>query len=111
MMMKITGALIGAAAGAVLLALGSLSAQAAPAAALQAQDGGMIMLVADGCGLDRWRDRDGRCHWDRERDRIEIAPRIMIEEPRILPKIIIEEPRHCPFGTHWSPRRRECILN
>ena len=107
MTMKITGALIGAAAGAVLLALGSLSAQAAPAAAIQAENGGMITLVADGCGEGRWRDREGRCHWDRERDRIEmVVPRIEV------PRIVIEEPRRvCPFGTHWSPRRRECILN
>ena len=42
---KITGALVGAIAGAVLLAWGSLSAQALPAAAVQADNGGMITLV------------------------------------------------------------------
>jgi hypothetical protein len=103
---KITGALIGAAAGAALLALGSLSAQALPAAAVQAENGGIIALVADGCGEGRWRDRNDRCHWDRDRDRIEIVPRIEV------PRIVIEEPRRgCPFGTHWSFHRRECIIN
>jgi hypothetical protein len=106
MTMKITGALIGAAAGAALLALGSLSAQATPAAAIQAENGGMITLVADGCGEGRWRDREGRCHWERERDRIEIVPRIEV------PRIVIEEPRRgCPFATHWSPRRGACVLD
>jgi hypothetical protein len=109
--MKISGALLGAVAGAVMLAWNSLSAQALPAASVRADNGGMITLVADGCGENRWRDRDGHCHWDRDRERIEIVPKIVIEEPRILPKVIIEEPRHCPFGTHWAPRRRECILN
>jgi hypothetical protein len=106
MYMKITGALIGAAAGAVLLALGSLSAQALPAAAVQAETG--VTLVADGCGPNRWRDRGGNCHWDRDRDRIElVVPRI-----DVLPRIEIEEPRRgCPFGTHWSFRRHECVLN
>jgi hypothetical protein len=102
---RIAGALVSAVAGAALLALGSLSAQALPAAAVQAENGGMIALVADGCGEGRWRDRDGRCHWDRDRDRIEIVPRIEV------PRIVIEEPRHCPFATHWSPRRRACILD
>jgi hypothetical protein len=109
MFTKIAGALVSAVAGAVLLAWGSLSAQALPAAAVQAQDGGTITLVADNCGEGRWRDRDGRCHWDRER--VEVVPKVIIEEPRIVPKVVIEEPRVCPFGTHYAPRRRECILN
>jgi hypothetical protein len=100
MFTKIAGAFVSAVAGAVVLAWGSLSAQALPAAAVQADDGGRITLVEGDCGRDRWRDREGHCHWDRDRERIELVPKIVIEEPRV-----------CPFGTHYSPRRRECILN
>jgi hypothetical protein len=106
---KIVGALVGAVAGAVLLAWGSLSAQALPAAAVQAENGGMITLVEGDCGRGRWRGPEGHCHWDRER--IEVVPRVIVEEPRIVPRVVIEEPRVCPFGTHWWPRRRECVLN
>jgi hypothetical protein len=98
---KIAGAFVGAVAGAVLLAWGSLSAQALPATAVQADDGGRITLVEGNCGIGWWRGPEGHCHPDRER--IVVAP--------VVPRVVIEEPRVCPLGTHYAPRRRECVLN
>jgi hypothetical protein len=45
----------------------TFSAQAMPAAALKgaSQATEQVIQVRDGCGRDRWRDRYGRCHWDR----------------------------------------------
>jgi hypothetical protein len=45
----------------------TFSAQAMPAAALQgaAKATEQVIQVRDGCGRHRWRDRHGRCHWDR----------------------------------------------
>jgi hypothetical protein len=96
---KIAATLASACAGALLLACGTFAAQAMPAAAFQtSQEGGGATLVAERCGVGRHRDLDGRCRRDGE---IVITP--------VVPLVV--EPAHvCPFGTHWSPRRRECIL-
>jgi hypothetical protein len=95
---KVATAFTGAFAGAVLLAWGSFTAQALPAAAFQASHaGGAVTLVAERCGAGWHRDLDGRCRRDGE---IVINP--------LLP-LVVEPGRVCPFGTHFAPRRRECI--
>jgi hypothetical protein len=94
-----TRAFAGAFAGALLLAAGSFAAQALPAAAVAADRDAGVTLVADGCGAGRHRDLDGVCRRDGE---IVVAP--------FLPRIVVE-PRVCPFGSHYSPRRGECVLN
>jgi hypothetical protein len=87
-----------AVAGTVLLAWGLFTAQALPAAAFQAShERGAVTLVAERCGAGWHRDLDGRCRRDGE---IVINP--------LLP-LVVEPGRVCPFGTHFAPRRRECI--
>jgi hypothetical protein len=94
-------------AGAVLLAWGSLTAQALPAVAFQAgpEDGGAT-LVADGCGIGFHRGPEGFCR--RNEERIVVAPGPVVVEP---PAIVLEPGRVCPFGTHLGPHRRECLPN
>ena len=54
------------AAIAALFTFLTFSAQAMPAAPLQgAKSAGQVIQVRDGCGRHRYRDRRGRCHWDR----------------------------------------------
>ena len=55
------------AAIAALFTFTTFSAQAMPAAALKGASKAteQVIQVRDGCGRDRWRDRYGRCHWDR----------------------------------------------
>jgi hypothetical protein len=96
---KIAASFTSAFAGAVLLAWGSFAAQALPAAAVGADRDAGVTLVADGCGSGRHRDLDGVCRRDGE---IVIAP--------FIPNIVVE-PRVCPFGSHYSPRRGECVRN
>ena len=96
---KVAGSITSAFAGAVLLAWGSFAAQALPAAAVQADHDAGVTLVAEGCGVGRHRDLDGVCRRDGE-----------IVVP-LLPGVRVEPTRVCPFGTHYSPRRGECIRN
>ena len=95
---KIVAGFAGAFAGATLLAWGSLTAQALPAAAVAADRGAGVMLVEDKCGVGWRRGPEGHCHPDRER---------VVVDP-LLP-IVVEPGRVCPLGTHLGPHRRECI--
>jgi hypothetical protein len=104
---RIVSAFTGACAGAVLLACGSLAAQALPAAAFQAgPGGGGVMLVADGCGIGFHRGPEGFCR--RNEERIVVAPAPLVVEP---PAVVLEPGRVCPLGTHLGPHRRECLPN
>jgi hypothetical protein len=97
--------IIGAFAGAALLAGGS--AQALPAAALLAgHDGDSVMLVADDCGLGFHRGPEGFCR--RNEERIVVAPGAVVVEPRA---VVVAPERVCPLGTHLGPHRRECLPN
>ena len=101
---RIVSAFTGACAGAVLLACGSLAAQALPAAAFQAgPGGGGVMLVADGCGIGFHRGPEGFCR--RNQERIVVAPPALVE-PRV-----VESEGVCPLGTHLGPHRRERLPN
>jgi hypothetical protein len=104
---KFAPALIGAFAGAALLAGASIAAQAMPAAALQGgHDGDGVTLVADDCGLGFHRGPGGFCR--RNEDRIVVAPGAVVVEPRAV--VVVPE-RVCPLGTHLGPHRRECLPN
>jgi hypothetical protein len=94
---KIVAGFTGALAGAALLAWGSLSAQALPAAAVAADHGAGVTLVEGGCGVGWWRGPAGHCRPDRER---------VVIEPGV---VVVEPGRVCPLGTHLGPHRRECI--
>ncbi len=93
--------------GAVLVVLGSISAQAFPAAAVQADRDAGVTLVADRCGIGWFRGPEGHCHPDRERIVVEPGPVVVAP----VAPIVIEPGRVCPPGTHLGPRRRECIVN
>lgn len=99
MSMKIVAGFTGALAGAALLAWGSFSAQALPAAAVAADHGAAVTLVEGRCGIGWWRGPEGHCRPDRERVVVEPGPGVVVVEPG----------RVCPLGTHLGPRRRECI--
>jgi hypothetical protein len=107
MCMRIVSAFTSAVAGAVLLACGSLAAQALPAAAVQAgPEGGGVTLVAEGCGISFHRALNGLCY--RNEERIVVAPGPVVVEP---PVVVLEPGRVCPLGTHLGPHRRECWPN
>jgi hypothetical protein len=100
-----TSILVGACAGAALIAMGSISAQAFPVGAVEAAPEGSVILVADDCGIGRWRGPEGRCHWDRER--VVVAPGLPV-----VPPVVVEAPvKVCPIHMHWSVRRGECVFN
>ena len=103
-------AFIAAVAGAVLLAWGSITAQALPAAALQAGHEG-VTLIADRCGIGFYRGPEGFCR--RNEERIVVAPGTVVVEPRaiVVEPRVVEPGRLCPLGMHWGPYRRECVLN
>jgi hypothetical protein len=107
MCMRIVSAVASAVAGAVLLACGSLGAQALPAATSQTgPEDGAAMLVADGCGIAFHRAPNGLCY--RNEERIVVAPAPLV----VAPPVVVLEPGHvCPFGTHLGPHRRECLPN
>jgi hypothetical protein len=83
------------------IAAGSFSAQTFPAASFQTDGAeGGLTLVAEGCGPGRSRGPEGRCRRDGE---VVVAP--------VVGPIVVEPGRVCPLGTHWAPRRRECVVN
>jgi hypothetical protein len=107
MCLRIVSAFASAVAGAVLLACGSLPAQALAAAAVQADpDGASVTLVAEGCGIGFHRVLNGLCY--RNEERIVVAPAPVVVEP---PVVVLEPGRVCPLGTHLGPHRRECLPN
>ena len=88
----------------VTFAAGSFAAQTLPAASFRADGaGGDLTLVAEGCGIGWTRGPEGHCHREGE---IVVAPLAPIVGP-----VVVEPGRVCPFGTHWGPRRRECVVN
>ena len=102
---KVATAFTGVFAGAVLLAWSAFTAQALPAAAVQAsQKGSDVTLVAEHCGVGWFRGPEGHCHRDRER--LVVDPGVVVAEPRA---VVIEHERVCPLGTHLGPHRHECI--
>ena len=95
--------LLGACAGAALIRLSAISAQAFPAGASVAAPEAGVILVEGRCGVGWWRGPEGRCHPDRER--VIVAP--------VVSPVVVETPivKVCGIGWHWSERRRECLPN
>jgi len=97
---RIVAGLAGAGAGALLFAWGTFTAQALPAAPVQADHAG-VTLVEGHCGIGWWRGPEGHCHPDRER--------VVVDPLLPLAPILVEPGRVCPLGTHLGPHRHECI--
>jgi hypothetical protein len=98
--------LLGACAGAALIGVSAISAQAFPAGTSVAAPDARVILVEGDCGVGRWRGPEGHCHLDRER--IVVDPLLPV-----VPPVVVETPvvKVCPIHMHWSDRRRECVYN
>jgi hypothetical protein len=93
-------------AGAATLALSSFAAHALPGTQVATGRGANIILVEGDCGIGWWRGPEGRCHPDRERERVIVKP----VAPLVGGPVVVEEPHKvCPFGMHLGPHRRECV--